>query len=125
MKEDPDWISGRFIGRMPELLRSKKALDVMQQVRKAAQANLRTTLGSQFTEKEGERIMGFAFDPKLTPEQNIKMLEMDIANLKARKARLDEQNQHFLNNKRSMRGWTAPQLNTYNPFVNLKEDANK
>lgn len=120
IKKNPDWVSGRFVGRMPELLRSDLSLEVERDIRKAAQSSLKATLGSQFTAQEGERIMNFAFNPKLTPEQNIEALQADINALVSRKRSLDEKAQYFLNNRRSMAGWKGEDLFLSKP--NFTED---
>jgi hypothetical protein len=44
---------------------------------------LRDTLGAQFTEKEGERLVNAAYNPKLSEEQNIARLKPALARMKA------------------------------------------
>ena len=44
---------------------------------------LRDTLGAQFTEKEGERLVNAAYNPKLNEEQNIARLKPALARMKA------------------------------------------
>lgn len=110
IENNPDWVSGRFIGRMPDLLRSDLSLQVEQDIRKAAQSSLKATLGSQFTAQEGERIMNFAFDPKLTPAQNIEKLRSDIKAIKDRQQSLDSKAKFYLENGRSMRNWKGEDL---------------
>jgi hypothetical protein len=47
-----------------------KAAEIENALKKSIQSTLRPTLGAQFTEKEGERIMNFTFDTHLRPEEN-------------------------------------------------------
>lgn len=78
--------SGRVVGSMPNMLRSEESKRIQQDVQAAAQGSLKATLGAQFTEKEGERIMNMAYDPTLSPDENIRKIDMamkeiqDVAN---------------------------------------------
>jgi hypothetical protein len=89
-------VSGRAYGLVPNALQPEIAKIVKQDVQSAAQASLKAILGTQFTEKEGERIMAASFDPELSEEANldkvmrtIKELEERMANKNA-KARIFE-----------------------------------
>lgn len=89
-------VSGRAYGFIPNAMQPEIAKIVMQDVQSAAQASLKAILGTQFTEKEGERIMRASFDPQLSEEANldkvmrtIKELEERMANKNA-KARIFE-----------------------------------
>ena len=95
VKDDLVGTSGRLTGRLPNLLRSEKSLQLQQDVQSAAQMGLRQTLGAQFTEKEGERIMGFSYDPTLSPDANIKKIDATIAELKSGAKAKDDMSQHF------------------------------
>ena len=74
--------SGRLYGRLPDVLKSESAIVLRDDVRKAAQASLKATLGAQFTEKEGERIMRMSYDETLSPTANIKKIDSAILELK-------------------------------------------
>jgi hypothetical protein len=76
-------------------MRSEESLKLEQDVRAAAQGALRATLGSQFTEKEGERIMAAAYDPKLSPEANIAKIDAAIAELETGKLAKNAKAAHF------------------------------
>ena len=76
-------VSGNLIGRLPEVMRTEESRQIQQDVRAAAQASLRATLGAQFTEKEGERIMQFAYDPTLSAEANIAKIDAAINEIKS------------------------------------------
>ena len=75
-------ISGPVSGRMPEALRSEESRTLEQDVKAAAQASMKAALGASFTENEGKRIMAAAYDPSLSPEQNIKKIDAAIKELK-------------------------------------------
>lgn len=46
---------------------------------------LRATLGSQFTEKEGERIFRQTFDPYASEKSNVERMNMELAKLEKEK----------------------------------------
>jgi hypothetical protein len=73
--ESGEPITGVGIAVQPDLLlamTNPKALQSRELVEEVVQRNLRTILGAQFTEKEGERLISRAFNPKLRPEENAK-----------------------------------------------------
>jgi hypothetical protein len=66
-------ITGIGTAVQPDLLlalTNPKALQAREAVEEVVQRNLRVILGAQFTEKEGERLISRAFNPKLPPEEN-------------------------------------------------------
>jgi len=68
-----DSISGPIRGLAPDAVRSftnPEAIVVKESIQSAIQETLRPTLGAQFTEKEGERIMNLAYNDRLPPEEN-------------------------------------------------------
>jgi hypothetical protein len=70
-------LTGVGVAVQPDLLlamTNPAALQSREQVEEVVQRNLRAVLGAQFTEKEGERLIARAFNPKLKPEQNAKRL---------------------------------------------------
>ncbi len=58
-----------------------KAEALKQSVEQAVQNSLRATLGSQFTEKEGARIMKNSYDDRLSPAQNVAKIRATIQEL--------------------------------------------
>lgn len=87
--------SGRFMGRLPDILKSEDAIKLRQDVQAAAQGALKATLGAQFTEKEGERIMQMAYDEKLSPEANIQKIDSAIKELAKNKQVQDQKAKYF------------------------------
>jgi hypothetical protein len=107
-------VSGRAYGLVPNAMQPDIAKIVKQDVQSAAQASLKAILGTQFTEKEGERIMAAAFDPELSEEANldkvmrtIKELEERMANKNA-KARIFE-SEGSLRNYRMIYNYPDPE----------------
>lgn len=68
-------ITGIGVAVQPDLLlamTNPRALQNREAVEEVVQRNLRVILGAQFTEKEGERLISRAFNPKLPPAENAK-----------------------------------------------------
>lgn len=91
-------LTGSFRGAFPDFIRNstnEKAISVRDDVRAAAQGALKATLGSAFTEKEGERIMNQAYNEKLSPEENIRKIDAAITELKTNKDNNDRKASYF------------------------------
>lgn len=103
-----DWFgtSGRLTGRLPDALRSQESVRLRQDVQAAAQGALKATLGSQFTEKEGERIMAAAYDEKLSPEENLKKIDAAIQELQTSKQNKNSKSRYF-EQKGSLNGFSS------------------
>lgn len=72
-------ITGKTKGLIPEIALpylSEDTAIAQQAMQKAIQDTLRPTLGAQFTEKEGERIMRLSFDPSLDEEENARRAQL-------------------------------------------------
>lgn len=76
--------SGRFVGEMPDILRSEQSRALQQKVQASALAGIRAAMGAAFTEKEGDRVLGMAYDPKLSPSENLKKVKETLAELRQR-----------------------------------------
>jgi hypothetical protein len=91
LQSDPT-LTGSVRGMLPDFIRNstnETAIRVRDQVRAAAQGALKATLGSAFTEKEGERIMNQAYNEKLSPEENIRKIDAAIQELVTNKSNND------------------------------------
>jgi len=100
LQSDPS-LTGSIRGTLPDFIRNttnEKAISVRDEVRAAAQGALKATLGSAFTEKEGERIMNQAYNEKLSPEENIRKIDQAIAELLANKSNNDKKAMYFQKN---------------------------
>ena len=103
-------ITGPIKGSIPDFVRnitSPEAVATRQQVEGAIQGSLRETLGAQFTEKEGERIMKNAFNPSLPQEENIRRVSVIAAGLKAATQAKEDQFK-YLERTGSMAGYDGP-----------------
>jgi len=104
-KDDLVGTSGRFTGRMPDFLRSEESIGLREDVHASAQGALRATLGSQFTEKEGERIMKASYNENLSPDENIKRIDDAIKELETNAYNMDSRGEFFRENQGTLRGW--------------------
>jgi len=76
--DPPDRISGWVVGFFPEAFRDvfhPQSAEVREAIQEVVQRNLRPILGSQFGEKEGERVLDRAFNPKLDEKENLKRVK--------------------------------------------------
>lgn len=76
--EKSDNLTGPIVGSVPDFVSvfaNPEAVNVREGVEEVVQRNLRETLGAQFTEKEGERLISRAFNPRLSEEENIERLD--------------------------------------------------
>lgn len=102
-------LTGGVRGLLPDFVRNvtnEKAITTRDDVRAAAQGALKATLGAQFTEKEGERIMNQAYNEKLSPEANIKKIQAAIDEISKSKAVRDAQSKYF-EKKGTLAGWNS------------------
>ena len=66
-------LTGPVIGQRPDFLSSMvnpAQVDTQNMIEEVVQRNLRVVLGAQFTEKEGERLIARAYNPKLGEAEN-------------------------------------------------------
>lgn len=94
-------LTGSFTGNIPDILQTSinpEAVSVREEVEEVVQRNLRLILGAQFTEKEGERLIARAYNPRLSEEENAKRVKRlmeqmkKAAKAKQRAARYFEEN---------------------------------
>lgn len=91
-------LTGPARGSVPDVIRNftnEKAIQTRDDVRAAAQGALKATLGAQFTEKEGERIMNQAYNERLSPEANIAKIDAAIRELETNRENNDRKARYF------------------------------
>lgn len=89
----------------PWATESKLKRDIERRVHEQTIKTLKSTLGAQFTEKEGERIMRLSYDPKATDAQNQAALQRTIGIMETAAKQKDMARQWYINNGRSMAGF--------------------
>lgn len=90
-KDGPN-LTGPILGSMPDFVTSitnPQAVNTREQVEEVVQRNLRIILGAQFTQKEGDRLIARAYNPRLSEVENAKRLGRLIVSMdRAAKAKL-------------------------------------
>lgn len=100
-------LTGPVIGLQPDVLQSflnPDALNARQQVEEVVQRNLRTVLGAQFTQAEGDRLIARAFDQRLSPAQNATRLRALLGQMEAAAANTAAMVDYF-NEQGTLRGY--------------------
>jgi len=65
-------VTGTFMGRVPfQDFANPQGVRAKEYVEEVVQRNLRLILGAAFTEKEGDKLISRAFNPKLSESENI------------------------------------------------------
>ena len=88
LKEDSTLTGGirgaiSILGDNFQSLADPKAADVKQRIQSVVQKSIKSLMGSQFTEREGEGILQRAFNPLLNTKQNVERINLLIAKLQA------------------------------------------
>lgn len=81
-----DTATGPLIGLLPKSVRdlvTPKGAALQDKVEEVVQRNLRAILGAQFTEKEGERLIARAYNPRLSEAENMKRLNALITQIES------------------------------------------
>lgn len=115
-------ITGLQVAVQPDLLlamTNPTALQSREQVEEVVQRNLRVILGAQFTEKEGERLIARAFNPKLPPQENAKRLRRLFLQMSTAAEQKQEMANYFQENG-TLRGFKG-KMPTVNDFYNAME----
>ena len=99
--------TGPLVGNLPDMVGTvvaPNAIQAREQVEEVVQRNLRTVLGAQFTEKEGERLISRAYNPRLSEEQNAKRLRRLASAMRAAADAKNAQMEYFQKNG-TLTGW--------------------
>ena len=104
LAKDPS-LTGKDKGFLPDFFRSPEYIELRSLVQSAAQGALKATLGAQFTQAEGERIMKLAFDPYLPAAENIRKIKSAIEELKSGADLVNQKAKYFENNGQSLAGF--------------------
>jgi len=110
-------LTGPMIGHTPDSILSvinPDAVSTREAVEEVVQRNLKAVLGAQFTEKEGERLIARAFNPKLDEAENKKRVGRLINQMKKAYAAKKSAAEYFKKTG-TMRGWqgTMPNLEDF------------
>lgn len=115
-------LTGPFIGSMPDAVlkyTNPEAISAREQVEEVAQRNLRLVLGSQFTEKEGDRLIRRAFNPNLSEQENAKRVGRLLKQIEVAAQSKQSAADYFEANG-TLTGWTGKRYNV-SDFVDAIE----
>jgi hypothetical protein len=116
-------LTGPVIGNVPTVLKAftnPEAVGVEDDIRSIIFQSLRETLGAQFTEREGDRLVAASFNPLLSEEINavrLKRLRKETA--RSAQARLDMLNYFKENN--TLKDYTGKVFDSSNILGNIIE----
>lgn len=79
--------------------------DMKSRLEQIIQQDLRTTLGAQFTEKEGKNFLERSFDPKLSAKVNIARLKDFVKKVKSRHEQIEDAGAYFNEHNGTMSGY--------------------
>ena len=102
-------LTGSVIGSMPDFINKFLNPDVTQAreaVESVVQRNLKAILGAQFTEKEGERLISRAYNPKLSPQMNAQRLEILVTQMLLA-VQAEDDKAEFVRKHGTLMGWTG------------------
>jgi hypothetical protein len=124
--ENGEQLTGGVTGWMSDGLRTifdPNAQDAKERVEQVVQRSLRETLGAQFTETEGARLIARAYNVRLTPAQNASRLRALFAQLEATaNARADTM--AYVNEMGTLRGYQGAQFApSIDQFLAVMDDA--
>jgi len=104
---EPENLTGAMIGLMPDAFNdivNPQASEVKEAVEEVVQRNLRLVLGAQFTEKEGQRLISRAYNPRLDETENKKRVDRLIKSIEGAMQQKQDQARYF-NEKGTLKGY--------------------
>jgi hypothetical protein len=117
-------LTGPWLGIMPDSIKSftnPGAVDVKDTVEEVVQRNLRTILGAQFTQKEGDRLIARAYNPSLDEKTNAKRLGRLKTSMEAALKAKQDAGEYFQRNG-TMRGFTGKTAWSVDEFVKSMDE---
>jgi hypothetical protein len=102
-------LSGPIVGNVPDRVSAfinPDAISAREAVEEVVQRSLREILGAQFTEKEGERLIARAYNPKLQESENRLRVGRLLAQVMAA-ADAKEDAFRYFEQHGTMQGWTG------------------
>jgi len=104
---EPENLTGAMVGIMPDSFNdiiNPQASEVKEAVEEVVQRNLRLVLGAQFTEKEGQRLISRAYNPRLDETENKKRVDRLIKSIESAMKEKQAQARYF-NENSTLKGY--------------------
>jgi len=109
-----------LIGQTMQSVINPEAINVKEKLEEVVQRNLRVVLGAQFTEKEGERLISRAYNPKLDEATNAMRVRKLLLQMQKAASMKDDASKYFEANN-TLDGWQG-QMPTMSDFMNIDFD---
>lgn len=106
LESGDDLLTGRIVGRLPDIARTDRSIDVRDMIERIVQRDLRATLGAQFTEKEGERLIARSYNQILDEATNAKRVRRLQAAMRKANAAKKAAGDHFAEHG-TLQGYTG------------------
>ena len=90
--KEGDPITGDFVSYLPESARNlfgAEGVELQQDVERIVQQSLKETLGAQFAQKEAEQLFARTWNPKASPEVNLRRTQRLLGELDAYASNMD------------------------------------
>lgn len=117
--------TGPVIGGLPDFVNvvagRGDAINTREMVEEVVQRNLKAILGAQFTEKEGEKLIARAYNPRLSEEVNSRRLAMLIQQMKLAHSAKTSMAEYFQENQ-TLQGWEG-KIPSIEDFRSINFDA--
>tara|TARA_B110000858_G_scaffold151304_2_gene172273 strand:+ start:381 stop:1613 length:1233 start_codon:yes stop_codon:yes gene_type:complete len=122
--EDGEELTGPLTGMINNLgllgIVNPDAENAKEMVQEVVQRNLKTILGAQFAQKEGEQLISRAYNPTLSPELNARRLRKLYQQMEIARQQREAMAAYF-NKNYTLRGYEGPQPNISNFYTALSE----
>ncbi len=125
--ESGENLTGPVIGRQPRAIAeiaTPGAVDVQEQVEEVVQRNLREILGAQFTEREGERLISRAFNPRLDEATNAARLRR-LATQMRKAAEAKSAMASYFDQYGTLQGYSGPEMPTMSQIGDAVEETGR
>ena len=113
-------LTGPLVGAQPDFVRAilnPTAQDAKDRVEQVVQRSLKETLGAQFAQAEGDRLIARAYNPSLPPQTNAARLRALFTQLEAVNQQKLAMRQYF-NEKGTLQGFSGPiSIPTIDDFI--------
>lgn len=112
-------LTGPVLGNVPDAVKSftnPQSVAMRERVEEVVQRSLRSILGAQFTEKEGERLIARAYNPRLSEAENAVRVDRLLTQLEAAYKQKVSAAQYFEKNG-TLEGWKGkiPNIGDFDP----------
>lgn len=121
-------VTGPLVGAIPDWASAwvnPQAVATREDVEEVVQRNLRMVLGAQYTEKEGERLIARAYNPRLQEEENARRVGRLLRQIEEA-AEAKEDAARYYEKNGTLRGWqgSLPTLSDFED-INFNKDKPK